>query len=91
LLVAWTLRHVIEYNTGGVAGDIQVAVLERQANKKWSAHMIDAGEMEQQVAEIENYIGRYWDNVAKSADATAAELTEVTAPSNSEPGAKDSR
>jgi 20S proteasome alpha/beta subunit len=66
LLVAWTLQHVISYNTGGVAGDLQMAVLEKQDNK-WVAHTSDCGEVAQQVTDIESYIGRYWEPPAQPA------------------------
>jgi 20S proteasome alpha/beta subunit len=58
LLVAWTIDHVIRYNTGGIGGDIQIAVLQKQ-EKKWVASYIDAGEVQQQCHDLESYIARY--------------------------------
>src|SRR6185437_4788149 len=44
LLVAWTLDHVMRFNTGGVGGDhLDIAVLEKVGND-WRASMWDAGE-----------------------------------------------
>jgi hypothetical protein len=58
LLVAWTLRHVLAFNTGGVGGDMQIQALEK-INGKWAAHGVDVGEIQQQVDDIEKYVGRY--------------------------------
>lgn len=67
LLVAWTLQHVLAYNTGGVAGDMQMAVLEKLEGK-WTAHNVDVGETGQQVKDIEAYIGKYWSSTAPVLD-----------------------
>ena len=67
LLVGWTLKHVIDYNTGGVGGDIQIAVLEKPAGK-WSARLVDVEEIKQQVADIEDHVSRYWTMPKKAPD-----------------------
>lgn len=58
LAVVWTLQHAIKLNTGGVGGDIQLAVLEKP-DKQWIAHAADIGEIQEQVDELEKYIGDY--------------------------------
>jgi hypothetical protein len=80
LLVAWTLQHVIAYNTGGVAGEMQISVLDKNAAGKWSAHALDVGEVAQQVMDIEKYIGAYWTSAATAAPDLAAQLNEVAPP-----------
>ena len=59
LLVAWTLKHVIDYNSGGVAGEQQMAVLQK-GKGGWVAEIVDPGEALQAVADIEKYVSSYW-------------------------------
>jgi hypothetical protein len=67
LAVGWTLRHAISLNTGGVGGTIQMAVLEKVGNN-WKSRMLDAGEMDSQVNELMDHIGKYRvDYIEKSA------------------------
>ena len=58
LLVAWTLTHVIRHNVGGVGGDPQIAVL-RHNDGSWATEEIDPGEAQQQVEDLEKYMGTY--------------------------------
>ncbi len=64
LLVAWTLRHVVLLSPGGVGGDMQIQALEK-VDGKWAAHAVDVGEIQQQVDDIEKYLGRYWASIAQ--------------------------
>jgi hypothetical protein len=65
LVVSWALDHVIRYNTGGVGGKQQIAVLERNATGAWAARHVDAeGEVQEQVEELEDYIRNYGRAVA---------------------------
>ena len=66
LLVAWTLDHVLKLNTGGVGGDMQIQALEK-VNNKWTAHSVEVGEIQQQVADIERYLGKYWESPPSAA------------------------
>jgi hypothetical protein len=61
LAVSWALDHVIRYNTGGIGGKQQMAVLERAPNGDWRAsHVVDAdGELRQAVSDLEAYISNY--------------------------------
>jgi hypothetical protein len=74
LLVAWTLSHVVRFNTGGVGGGIDIAVLE-QADGKWKASMYDQGEALQAVAAIETYIRDFPSALAKD-QAGAIDIKE---------------
>lgn len=58
LAVVWTLQHAITLNTGGIGGNIQLAVLEKP-NNQWTAHMADTGEILEQIADLEKHIGGY--------------------------------
>lgn len=58
LLVSWTLDHVIRYNTGGIGGDQQIVVLSSK-NNDWRTERVDAGEIRQQVSDIEKHIENY--------------------------------
>ena len=80
LLVAWTLQHVISYNTGGVGGEMQIAVLEKSPEGKWNAHALDVGEVSQQVMDIEKYIGAYWTSAATTAPNLAEQITAMSGP-----------
>lgn len=56
--VAWTLKHVISLNPGGVGGPQQLAVLEK-IEGSWKASEIDSGEIGEQVDDLEDHIGKY--------------------------------
>lgn len=58
LLVAWTLQHVINYNTGGVGGSMSIVALE-QNEGAWKATEVDEDEMIQSVKDIEAHIRGY--------------------------------
>jgi hypothetical protein len=57
LLVTWTLGHVLRHATAGVGGDLRIAQLQR--GNGWRSESIDVDEAQQQVREIEAYIGRF--------------------------------
>jgi hypothetical protein len=59
ILATWALRHVIKYNTGGIGGEIQLAVIEKVGGK-WQAQHIDAGECEQVVGQIEEHVRSFF-------------------------------
>jgi hypothetical protein len=60
LVVSWALDHVIRYNTGGIGGQQQMAVLEKTAAGDWRAAHLDAGgEMRQAVKDLEDHISNY--------------------------------
>jgi hypothetical protein len=61
LAVSWALDHVIRYNTGGIGGKQQMAVLERTIDGGWRArHILDPdGELRQAVDDLEAYISGY--------------------------------
>jgi ElaB/YqjD/DUF883 family membrane-anchored ribosome-binding protein len=65
LLVAWTLQHVLRFNTGGVGGEMQIQALEK-VNGKWTTNAVDVGETAQQVADIEKYVSHYWESIAQA-------------------------
>ena len=68
LVVSWTLDHVIRYNTGGIGGKQQMAVLEKGSNGPWQARHVDAeGEIKQQVDELESYISNYPETIKQRA------------------------
>lgn len=81
LLVAWTLKHVIDYHWGGVAGAKQMAVLQK-GKGGWIAETVDPGEAEQAVADIEKYVSNYWAHLkgAKPPDIDAAIAAEGAIP-----------
>ena len=56
--VAWTLKHVISLNPGGVGGPQQLAVLEK-IGAQWEASEIEPGEIADQVIDLEEHIGKY--------------------------------
>lgn len=56
LLVTWTLKHVLTYATGGVGGVLRIAQLTKPG-RVWMAETINVEEAQQQVQEIEAYIG----------------------------------
>jgi hypothetical protein len=59
LLVAWTLDHVMRFNTGGIGGDtMDIAVLEK-TNDQWRAKMCDPGEAQQAVEDILRHVRDY--------------------------------
>ena len=59
LLVAWTLDHVMRFNTGGFGGDhLDIAVLEKVSGQ-WKASLWDAGEAAQAVDDIARHIREY--------------------------------
>lgn len=60
LLVAWTLAHVIRHNVGGVGGDPQIAVL-KHSDGNWVTEEVDPGEAQQQVQDLETFMGTYGD------------------------------
>jgi hypothetical protein len=61
LAVSWALDHVIRYNTGGIGGKQQMAVLEKSGDGNWrSSHVPDAdGELRQAVNDLETHISNY--------------------------------
>lgn len=67
ILVTWALKHVIKYNTGGIGGAIQLAVIEKQ-DQKWRAQTVDCGECEQVVAQIEQHVRAFWDQPSEDPD-----------------------
>jgi hypothetical protein len=89
LLVAWTLRHVIAFNTGGVGGEMQIQALEK-VNGKWTVHGVDVGEIQQQVTDIEKYVGRYWESIGQGniPDLKQQLSTPANAPETAAPSAK---
>jgi hypothetical protein len=92
LLVAWTLRHVLAFSTGGVGGDMQIQALEKVGGK-WTAHAVEVGEVQQQVADIEKYVGRYWASGAQSAPDLKQQLstgsaTEPASPQRAVPASR---
>lgn len=58
LLVTWTLLHVLQYATGNVGGELNIAEITK-SNGAWATSKVDAGEARQQCQEIEMYIGGF--------------------------------
>ena len=58
LAVAWTIKHVKNYNLGLVGGETRLAILEKK-NGKWVSHHEDPGQSLQQVKELEEYIAAF--------------------------------
>jgi hypothetical protein len=58
LAVSWALDHVIRYNTGGIGGKQQMAVLQKAANGDWQAnHVVDPdGELRQAIDDLDPMI-----------------------------------
>lgn len=78
LVVSWALDHVIRYNTGGIGGKQQIAVLERDATGAWAARHVDAeGEVHEQVDELERHIRNYGRDVAAMVAAPAAAPPDI--------------
>jgi 20S proteasome alpha/beta subunit len=50
----WTLQHAIELNTGGVKGPIQIAVLEKGAQGKYGARVLDPSELDEHQQHIQD-------------------------------------
>jgi hypothetical protein len=61
LAVSWALDHVIRYNTGGIGGKQQMAVLEKAVDNEWRAsHVLDTdGELRQAISDLEAHISNY--------------------------------
>jgi|ERR1035441_4832022 hypothetical protein len=79
IIATWALKHVIKYNTGGIGGPIQLAVIDK-TDKGWRAHSIDAGECEQVVAQLEEHIRGFWnepDDRGAEVDASKGVAAEV--------------
>jgi 20S proteasome alpha/beta subunit len=70
LAVVWTLQHTITLNTGGIGGEVQLAVLEK-INNQWTAHMADTGEIQEQIADLEKHIGSYRSGMIESSKPKA--------------------
>jgi len=70
LAVSWTLDHVIRYNTGGIGGAQQLAIIERNKDGVWQASYIDPkGEISQQLDELERYSSDFGRQTANLPDA----------------------
>ena len=58
----WALQHAIEFNPGGIAGPIDIAVLSKQDNGEFKSHFLSAAEVEEHInniKEIENKITQH--------------------------------
>ena len=74
LAVGWTLQHAIDLNTGGVGGDIQMAVLEK-VGKDWKASKVDKGEIEGQIDDLMRHLAKYREDfISQSAGPEAGPL-----------------
>jgi hypothetical protein len=58
LLVTWTLQHASAYAVGHVGGELSIAQLQK-SEKQWTTSLINVEEAQQQVQEIEAYIGGF--------------------------------
>jgi hypothetical protein len=66
--VAWALNHTIALNPGGIGGPPRLASLERVGGQ-WKANEIDAGEIADQVDDLERHIAKYRDDLMQKVAA----------------------
>lgn len=69
-LAVWTIQQTINLNAGGINGPIQMAVL-RKDGETVSAELLDENslaEHSQHVGEIEQHIGRFWEEARVISD-----------------------
>jgi len=77
LAVAWTLRQVIDLNTGGIGGAPQMASLEKISGH-WFARELGTDEFIEQVNELEQHIGKYREDLLEK--LTKPPVTSVHTP-----------
>lgn len=82
ILATWALKHVIKYNAGMIGGPIQLAVIEKH-EQKWRAQLIDSGECEQVVAQIEQHVRSFWDEPGEAAGEAAEAPSDAVSPRSS--------
>ncbi len=80
-IVAWTLKHAIDLNPGGIKDPIQMAAIRKNEKGRYSAVMISDDETKEHwnaVDDAEKYLGRYRDILRGTHDVK--KIPDVTPP-----------